>query len=96
MSHQRPVQEKGRLCPLLKQDVSKVCHKCEWFQLVRGKHPQSEEMLDEWGCAIAWAPMLLINAAQAAHQGAAETAKFRNAVIDRVQRPALLRNGGGL
>lgn len=78
---QRPIQIKGTICPLHKQDVSKVCHKCEWYILVRGKNPQSEEMYDRWGCAIAWGPTLMINAAQEARQGAKATESFRNEVV---------------
>jgi hypothetical protein len=83
---QRPVAEAGTSCPLLKKDVSKVCHKCAWYTLVKGKNPQSEEIFDQWGCAIAWGPTLAINTAQAAHQGAAAITSFRNEVVKQVDQ----------
>ena len=36
---QIPHAEAGQICPLHKQDVSEVCHKCPWFTRVIGKHP---------------------------------------------------------
>jgi len=91
---QKPAQIAGTICPLMGKDVSKVCHNCEWYTLVRGKHPQTEEQVDNWGCAIAFGPMLLINAAQAAHQGAAATESFRNEVISMAMQPRRAIRGG--
>lgn len=81
MNRGKPIAPKGTYCPLWRKDVSKVCHTCEWYTLIRGKHPQSEEMIDQWGCAMAWGPILMINAAHEARQGAAATESFRNAVV---------------
>lgn len=75
---QRPIANAGTKCPLYKLDVSKVCHKCEWFTKIKGKHPQSEEIIDRWGCAMTWLPMLLVSTAQEVRQGAAATESFRN------------------
>lgn len=92
---QRPVATPGTNCPLYKKDVSKVCHKCEWFAQIKGKHPQTEEQLDTWGCAVTWLPLLLVNTAQEVRQGAAATESFRNDVVKvgqglyAVQREAL-------
>lgn len=78
---QRPIATAGTTCPLHKKDVSKVCHKCEWYTHVAGKHPQTEEMINRWGCTLTWLPMLLINTAQEVRQGAAATESFRNDVV---------------
>jgi hypothetical protein len=61
--------------------MSEVCHKCPWWTLVRGKNPQSEEMIDDWRCAIALLPMLLIENAQMTRQGTAAMETFRNGVV---------------
>lgn len=90
---QKPVAAKGTYCPLWKKDVSKVCHTCEWFVPVKGKHPQSEEIIDQWKCAIAWGPMLLINAAHQAHQGTAATEELRNTLVSQVRRAAQIAKG---
>lgn len=74
----KPIADKGEVCPLHRVDVSKVCHKCPWWTLLRGKHPQSEEQLDQWGCAIAWMPILAIEGAQMSRQTGAAVESFRN------------------
>jgi hypothetical protein len=78
---QIPRAEKGTKCPLHKKDMSLVCHTCAWWTRVVGKHPQSQEMVDEWRCAIAWLPMLLIENAQTSRHTTAAVESFRNAAI---------------
>jgi hypothetical protein len=100
---QRPIAQTGTTCPLHKKDVSKVCHKCEWFIPVKGKHPQSEEIIDRWGCAMMWLPTLMINTAQEIRQGAVATESYRNEMVrvgrvlleSGVTHTARLINGGG-
>jgi hypothetical protein len=71
--------EPGKFCPLLKKDC--VGLQCNWFMLVRGKHPQTGEEVDDWNCAITWLPVLLIeNSQQQRHTGAA-VESFRNEVV---------------
>lgn len=77
----KPVANKGMLCPLYRRDVSKVCHTCEWYVQVKGQHPQSDEMIDNWGCAMAWMPVLMINTAKEVHQSASAMESFRNNVV---------------
>ena len=79
---QIPHAEAGQVCPLHKQDVSEVCHKCPWFTRVIGKHPQSEEMVDNWHCAIATLPMLLVENAQVTRQAGAAIEIMRNDVVE--------------
>lgn len=66
------------ICPLHKQPMESVCHKCPWWQQVRGKHPQSHEDLDRWDCAIAFLPLLLIENSQRQMQTAASVDKVAN------------------
>jgi hypothetical protein len=76
-----PHADEGAICPLHKKDMSEVCHKCPWWTMVRGKNPQSEEMIDDWRCAIALLPMLLIENAQVSRGTVAAMETFRNGVI---------------
>lgn len=46
-----------------------------------GKNPQSEEMIDDWRCAVALLPMLLIENAQMSRQTGAAMESFRNEVV---------------
>jgi hypothetical protein len=81
---QIPHADEGAICPLHKLDMSKVCHTCPWWTLVRGKNPQSEEMIDDWRCAVALLPMLLIENAQMSRQTGAAMESFRNDVVKTV------------
>jgi hypothetical protein len=58
-----------------------VCHKCPWWTRVVGKNPQTEEMIDDWRCAIALLPMLLIDNTQQTRQMGAATESMRNEII---------------
>lgn len=79
-----PHADEGAICPLHREDMSKVCHKCPWWTMVRGKNPQSEEMIDDWRCAISILPMLLVENAQMQRQTGAAMESFRNGVVKGV------------
>jgi hypothetical protein len=78
---QVPHAEPGKLCPLHRQDVSEVCHNCPWFTRIIGKNPQNEEMVDNWHCAVAVLPMLLVENAQVGRQTGAALETMRNDVV---------------
>ena len=48
---------------------------------INGKHPQSEEILEDWGCAMAWMPLLLIENSQQQRQTGAAVESFRNEMV---------------
>lgn len=81
--------EPGKFCPLIKKDCIGI--QCNWFIQLRGKHPQSGADVDEWGCAIAWMPILLIEGAKETRQGAAAIESFRN---EMVRANAAIMNAG--
>ena len=67
-------------CPLNK---FKPCKKleCAWYSHMRGTDPNSGKEVDDFACAIAWLPMLLIeNAAQSRQSGSA-IESFRNEMV---------------
>lgn len=71
--------ERGNLCPLLKKDC--VGLQCNWFTQLRGTNPQSGQEIDEWGCAVAWLPVLLIENSQQQRQTGAAVESFRNEMV---------------
>lgn len=77
----KPAATKGLNCPLYKKDVSKVCHTCAWYILVRGTNPNTGKEIDAWDCAVGWLPTLSIETAKEVRQGAAATESFRNDVM---------------
>lgn len=66
-------------CPLIKKDC--VEHKCVWYMQVAGHNPNTGEHINDFGCAIAWLPVLMIeNSQQQRHTGAA-VESLRNEVV---------------
>lgn len=79
-----PHAKGGQICPLHKRDTSKVCHRCPWWTRIMGKNPQSEEIIDNWHCAIALLPILLVENAQQTRQAGAAIETFRNGMVEGV------------
>ncbi len=69
----------GNFCPLIKDDCVQL--KCAWFTQLRGKNPQTGADVDEWGCAVTWLPMLMIENSQQQRQTGAAVESFRNEMV---------------
>lgn len=69
----------GKFCPLLKEDCVQL--KCSWFMQVRGKNPNTGADIDEWGCAIPWIPVMLIENSQQQRSTGAAVESFRNEMV---------------
>lgn len=54
--------------------------KCRWWQHLAGKDPQTEKIVDQFDCAIAWLPTVGIEGAQMSRQTAASVDKVANEV----------------
>lgn len=74
--------EQENWCPLIGEECMKL--KCAWFTQIRGQNPQSGEEVDEWGCAVTWLPMLLIENSQQQRQTGAAVESFRNETVKRI------------
>jgi capsule polysaccharide export protein KpsE/RkpR len=48
---------------------------------IRGTNPNTGEPVDEWGCAVTWMPMLLIENSQQQRQTGAAVESFRNETV---------------
>jgi len=55
--------------------------RCRWFTNIRGKHPQSEEVIDRFDCALAWQPILTIENTRQTMGAGAAIESFRNKVV---------------
>jgi hypothetical protein len=71
--------EPGTFCPLIKKDCIQT--KCAWFTQLRGHNPNTGKEIDEWGCAIAWMPVLMIENSQQQRQTGAAVESFRNEIV---------------
>jgi hypothetical protein len=54
---------------------------CAWFMQVRGMNPNTGKEVDEWACAVAWMPILLIENSQQQRQTGAAVESFRNEMV---------------
>ena len=57
-------------------------HKCVWYNMLQGKNPQTGLDVQEWGCSIAWIPLLLVENSRQTMQVQAATESFRNEMVD--------------
>jgi len=71
--------EQGKFCPLIGKDCIQM--QCSWFTQVRGQNPQTGEPVDEWGCAVTWMPLLLIENSNQTRQAGAAIESFRNETV---------------
>jgi hypothetical protein len=55
---------------------------CAWFMKISGTNPNTGEQTEEWGCAMAWLPMLLIENAQQSRATGAAVESFRNEMVE--------------
>lgn len=67
-------------CPL---DSFNPCRQfdCSWFMKLQGTNPNTGEPTEEWGCAMAWMPILLIENAQQSRSTSAAVESFRNEMV---------------
>ena len=54
---------------------------CAWFMKINGMNPNTGDQTEEWGCAMAWLPVLLIENAQQSRSTGAAVESFRNEMV---------------
>jgi hypothetical protein len=69
----------GGKCEYIGDD--KKLHRCAWYTHLIGKNPQSEQQVDEWKCAMAWMPLMMVENAQTIRGVQAATESFRNEMV---------------
>jgi hypothetical protein len=64
------------------KDPCRAHYSCcpKWIKIT-GKNPQTGGDVDEWACADAWIPILLIENSQAQRQTGAAVESFRNEMV---------------
>ena len=67
-------------CPL---DGFKPCRQleCAWFMKIAGTNPNTGKDVEEWGCSMAWMPMLMIENSQQQRNTSAAVESFRNEMV---------------
>jgi hypothetical protein len=69
----------GNFCPLIGKDCIGI--ECSWYTQIRGQNPNTGEPVDEWGCAVTWMPMLLIENSQQQRSTSSGVESFRNEMV---------------
>lgn len=69
----------GTYCPLVKGKCKQL--QCSWYTQVRGTNPNTGAQVDEWGCAVTWLPVLLIENSQQQRSTGAAVESFRNEMV---------------
>lgn len=67
-------------CPL---DSFNPCRKldCAWFIKIAGTNPNTGKEVEEWGCSMAWMPILMVENSQQQRQTGAAVESFRNEMV---------------
>lgn len=77
----KPIADKGDVCPFHKKDVSKVCHTCPLYIRLSGTNKNNGQPVDNWGCSFAWMPILLIEATSETKMTSAAVNSFKNEMV---------------
>jgi hypothetical protein len=67
-------------CPL---DGFNPCRQleCAWFLKIAGKNPNTGADIEDWGCAMSWLPILMIENSQQQRSTGAAVESFRNEMV---------------
>ena len=82
-------------CPL---DNFNPCRQldCAWFMKIAGTNPNTGMEVEDWGCSMAWLPMLMIENSQQQRGTSAAVESFRNEMVknNEVSQRVLLATAG--
>jgi hypothetical protein len=67
-------------CPLNNFEPCKQLE-CAWFLKITGSNPNTGDKIDEWGCSIAWMPIIMLENSQMQRQTGAAVESFRNEMV---------------
>lgn len=81
-----------KICPLTGDECME--HGCEFYTHLIGKDPQTGKDIDNFGCAIAFLPLLLVENAQQQRQTGAAVESFRNNMTKQNEQMLKLTEDG--
>jgi hypothetical protein len=78
-----------KVCPLggkcERMIDSDTMERCGWYIQLAGQNPQTGELTDEWGCSMAWLPVLLVENSRASIGTSVAVESFRNEMVSQNQ-----------
>jgi hypothetical protein len=60
-------------------------HRCQLYTCIAGVNPNTGDKIDEWNCALAWTPILLIENANTNRGQTEALESFRNETVTQSQ-----------
>jgi len=54
---------------------------CALFTKIAGKNPNTGQEVEDWGCGLAWLPILMVENSQQQRQTGAAVESFRNEMV---------------
>lgn len=80
------------VCPFHNKYMKKVCRTCPLWVCLKGTNPQTGESVDNWQCAVATLPMLLVENARYSRgtQAAVESARNESVKDQEALRETLV------
>lgn len=69
----------GNHCPLLDKEC--IGLKCAWLTKIRGVDKNTGREIDDYQCAVAWMPVLLVENSHQQMQTGAAVESFRNEMV---------------
>ena len=82
---------KSKVCPFMSsplREVECIEHRCMMWTQVMGTNQQTGEQLNQWSCAVAWLPTLILDVSNRVRGSTAATESFRNEVVKASRRPS--------
>lgn len=67
-------------CPLNSFEPCKQLE-CAWFIKIVGTNPNTGKDVEDWGCSMAWLPIMMIENSQQQRQTGAAVESFRNEMV---------------
>ena len=64
----------------------KSIERCAWFVQMQGENPQTGEAVNDWRCAMAWQPILMVESTRATTQNSAAIESHRNETNKRQEQ----------
>lgn len=67
-------------------------HRCAWYTQLAGQNPQTGEQINEWKCAMAWMPIMMVENAQTNRGQTAAICSMRDETIKRQDVALMIAN----
>lgn len=79
---EKPRSKSTDKCPHFKKEMRDVCHTCVFWEHIKGRHPQTGEPIDRWGCIEVHKFMLGLENNKVTYEQGAAIESLRNEMVE--------------